>query len=150
MSKVTQRKKSRPKAKPRPKTPRHRKMHPLRIEDLPNPGVVAALTQAADEVTEDLFPHIGSTTLREMAPGSLLMMAARQARELGVPMTVQIEDGEPFEVRPVDVEAAGLGMMARAMGKLATDFIAKALDKEPLKMRLFEGPQIKKTKPPKE
>lgn len=145
MSKVTQHKKSRTKPRPRPKTPRRQKMPALRPEDLPNPGVVAALTEAAKEAADGLPDRSGLETLRELAPGSLLMMAARQAQQLGVPMTMQIEDGEPFVVRPIDIEAAGMGMMARAMGTLANKLLTKVLEKEPLK--LFEGPQLKKIKP---
>jgi hypothetical protein len=143
MSKVTQHKKARPKPRPRPKTPRRQKMPSL--ADLPNPVVVAALTGAAEQAVEDLPDRPGMRTLRELAPGSLLMIAARQAKEMGVDMTIQIEDGEPIKVRPVDIETASLALTARAMGKLTTELLAKALEKNPIK--LFEAPQIKKAEP---
>jgi hypothetical protein len=79
--------------------------------------------------------------VRALLPASLLLMVARDAKTLGVPMTVQIDDGEPMTVRPVDIETAGMAMFTKAMMKMTNRVIGRAVESGKLGVasRLAEG-----------
>jgi|HubBroStandDraft_2_1064218.scaffolds.fasta_scaffold00001_64 hypothetical protein len=115
----------------------------LRLEDLPNPVAIAQLDAAADAIAKQIDKELGgkpgTETIRSILPASLLLMAVRESKP--GPITMQLDDGPEVEVRAVDVETFAMGMMAKSMGALMNDILAKS----PTKLRLFDGTVVPPT-----
>ena len=95
-------------------------------DSIPNPVAVHDLTDAVDRMRPVLVERLGSRIAADVLPAGLLLMVAREA----IPkdgIVLQVDDGEPVTLRRVDVEMAGMGIFARAIGKMASDpsFLAR-------------------------
>jgi hypothetical protein len=102
---------------------KRKKTFTITANDIPNPVAVKALQDAASAIADridDTKP--GMQTLKDFLPSSLLLYATSLG---GFDLVMQ--DGTKVPVRSVDMQAAGMDMVARATGRYMSQLVGKRL-----------------------
>jgi hypothetical protein len=102
---------------------KRKKTFTITANDIPNPVAVKALQDAASAIADRIDEtKPGMQTLKDFLPYSLLLYATSLG---GFDLVMQ--DGTKVPVRSVDMQAAGMDMVARATGRYMSQLVGKRL-----------------------